>query len=236
MRKAKSKIEERIPKILRLLARTYPDAQCALVHENPFQLLIATILSAQCTDVRVNVVTRSLFAKYPTVEALAQAEPEVIEEEVRSTGFFRAKTKSILGAARRIVSDFGGRVPRTMEQLTQLPGVARKTANVVLGTGFGIPSGVVVDTHVARIAQRLGLSKHKDPTKIERDLMRVVPRKSWIEFGHQVIFHGRRTCLARTPQCGSCALFDVCEYPQRGQIAAGTTSRAKGKTGRNAGG
>ena len=207
--------KNKVIQILKILAQTYPDAKCTLNHKNAFQLLIATILSAQCTDVRVNVVTRSLFTKYRSARALAKAFPEEIEKEIRSTGFFRSKTKSIMGASQALISNHRSQVPRTMEELTILPGVARKTANVVLGTGFGIARGIVVDTHVGRIAQRLGLSSHQDPKKIERDLMEVLPQESWIVFAHRVIYHGRRLCMARNPACGKCPLFDVCEYPER---------------------
>lgn len=221
----KVKVENRVTKILRRLAEAYPDAGCALKHKNPFQLLIATILSAQCTDVRVNRVTPGLFAKYPSVKALAEALPADLEDTIRSTGFFRSKTKSLLGVARKLRDNYRSRVPRTMEELTQLPGVARKTANVVLGTGYGIPSGVVVDTHVTRISQRLGLTREKDPKKIEQDLMALVPQESWILFAHQVIDHGRRTCMARKPRCGDCSMFDVCQFPERSERALDVRTR-----------
>lgn len=200
----------RVRKLLERLEKAYPDAQCALRHTNPFQLLVATILSAQCTDERVNLVTPGLFRKYPTPADFAALRPEVLEAEIRSTGFFRNKTKSILGASRKIVQEFGGKVPDTMEELLTLPGVARKTANVVLGTAFGKATGIVVDTHVHRIAQRLDLSKEKTPEKIERDLMRVIPQSKWIDLGHQLIFHGRRCCTARKPNCGACPVEDLC--------------------------
>jgi len=200
----------RVREILKRLEKTYPDAQCALRHSNPFQLLVATILSAQCTDERVNQVTPGLFQNYPTPPDLAALRQEVLEEEIRSTGFFRNKSKSIIGAARKIVQDFGGRVPDTMEELLTLPGVARKTANVVLGTAFGKASGVVVDTHVQRIAHRLDLSREKTPEKIEQDLLRIIPQNQWINFAHQLIFHGRRCCTARKPNCPACPLADLC--------------------------
>ncbi len=201
---------KRVAAILAKLDEGYPEATCALLHQNPFQLLIATILSAQCTDVRVNMVTPVLFKKYPSPEAFAFATPNDLENEIRSTGFFRNKTKSILGASKKIAEEFGGQVPETMEQLLTLPGVARKTANVVLGTAFGIAAGVVVDTHVQRLAGRLDLTKNTDPQKIEQDLMKVIPREKWIAFSHQLIWHGRRVCQARKPRCSECILEPLC--------------------------
>jgi len=201
---------ERVKAILHELDEAYPAASCALKHDNPFQLLISTILSAQCTDERVNMVTPELFKKYPTPAAFAYANPRDIEEEIRSTGFYRNKTKSILGASKKIVEEFGGEVPRTMEQILELPGVARKTANVVLGTGFGIASGVVVDTHVQRLSRRLDLTNNTDPKKIETDLMKVIPEDRWILFSHQLIWHGRRICKARKPLCIECNLEKIC--------------------------
>jgi endonuclease-3 len=183
---------------------------CALLHKNPFQLLIATILSAQCTDVRVNLVTPELFRKYPTPEALAYSNPLDLQEAIRTTGFFRNKAKSIQGASKKIVDEFSGEVPRTMEELLTLPGVARKTANVVLGTGFGIAVGVVVDTHVQRLSGRLDLSRAADPKKIEQDLMRIIPETKWILFSHQLIWHGRRVCQARKPKCIECNIEPLC--------------------------
>ena len=200
----------RVRGILDGLDAAYPDVTCALEHQTAFQLLISTILSAQCTDERVNQVTRTLFPKYPTPEALAYASPRELEKDIRPTGFFRNKTKSIMGASRRIVEAFGGQVPRTMEDLLTLPGVARKTANVVLGTAFGIASGVVVDTHVTRLAQRLDLSRNQDPKKIEQDLMQILPQEKWILFSHQFIWHGRRVCNARKPRCAECNLEKIC--------------------------
>jgi endonuclease III len=200
----------RVKAILQRLDEAYPAATCALKHENPFQLLISTILSAQCTDVRVNEVTAALFPKYPDAKALAYANPAELEQEIRPTGFFRNKTKSIMGASRKIIEDFHGEVPRTMEQILTLPGVARKTANVVLGTGFGIASGVVVDTHVQRLSQRLDLTKNTDPKKIEQDLMKIIPQDRWILFSHQLIWHGRRVCQARKPRCIECNLESLC--------------------------
>lgn len=207
---------ERIGPILRALRETYPDAVCALRHENALQLLVATILSAQCTDVRVNIVTPALFAKYRTAADYANADPAVFENEIRSTGFFRAKTKSILGAAKLLVQKHGGRVPDTMEALLELPGVARKTANVVLGTWFRKATGVVVDTHVDRVSHRLKLTKQSAPVKIETDLMRLVPEDEWIDFSHRVIWHGRRVCVARSPRCGACTLGEWC--PSKGKV------------------
>ncbi|MGH7681254.1 MAG: endonuclease III [Candidatus Eiseniibacteriota bacterium] len=192
------------------LRQAYPDAACALTHENPFQLLVATILSAQCTDARVNMVTPALFAQYPDPAAMSQASQESLEAIIRSTGFYRNKAKSILAASRRLGETYGGVVPRTMEELLTLQGVARKTANVVLGVAYGIAAGVVVDTHVDRIARRLGLTRAKGAEGVEQDLMRILPKDAWIDFSHLLIFHGRRTCLARKPKCGECALKDLC--------------------------
>jgi endonuclease III len=200
----------RVRAILKGLNEAYPDATCALTHENPFQLLIATILSAQCTDAVVNIVTKTLFAKYPTPKDLAHANPAEVEQEIRPTGFFRNKTKSIIGASKKLIEEFGGEVPRTMEQLLTIPGAARKTANVVLGCAFGIASGIVVDTHVQRISNRLDLTKNKDPKKIERDLMQIIPHDRWILFSHQLIWHGRRVCQARKPKCLDCNLERIC--------------------------
>ena len=200
----------RVRAILQKLDEAYPAATCALKHDNPFQLLISTILSAQCTDERVNQVTATLFPKYPDAKAFAYANPAELENEIRPTGFFRNKTKSIMGASKKIVEEFSGEVPKTMEQLLTLPGVARKTANVVLGTAFGIASGVVVDTHVQRVTYRLDLTKNTEPKKIEQDLMMVIPQDKWILFGHQLIWHGRRVCQARKPKCIECNLEKIC--------------------------
>ncbi len=199
-----------IATILRRLERAYPAAECALDFESPFQLLVATILSAQCTDERVNRVTPELFARYPTAAELAAADQESVETIVRSTGFFRNKAKNLIGMARALVADHQGRVPQTLEELVALPGVARKTANVVLGTAYGIPSGVVVDTHVKRIAGLLGLSRATDPVKIERDLIELLPQKAWIDFSHRLILHGRQVCVARRPACDRCTLASLC--------------------------
>jgi endonuclease-3 len=201
---------KRVASILAKLDEAYPAATCELKHENAFQLLISTILSAQCTDVRVNQVTQSLYKKYPNAEAFAHANPSELEQEIRPTGFFRNKTKSIMGASKGIIENFGGQVPRTMDEILTLPGVARKTANVVLGTAYGIASGIVVDTHVMRLSRRLDLTKHEDPKKIEEDLMRVIPKEKWITFSHQLIWHGRRVCVARKPRCIDCNLESLC--------------------------
>src|SRR5881409_566093 len=192
---------ERVQQILGRLADMYPAAKCALHHSNAWELLVATILSAQCTDVRVNLVTPGLFKKYPTPQHFAALKPEELEPEIRSTGFFRNKSKSVVGAAQKIVSDFGGEVPPEMDQLLTLPGVARKTANVVLGTWFGKNEGLVVDTHVQRVSRRLELTRNEDPKKIEQDLMQVIPREKWTLFSHQIIWHGRKLCTARAPKC-----------------------------------
>src|SRR5579863_494288 len=200
----------RLQMIFSELDRLFPQAECALRHENPFQLLVATILSAQCTDERVNKVTPGLFEKYPTPDDFAAIQPEVLAEDIRSTGFFRNKAKSIVGAARMIVAEFGGQVPRSMEELLQLPGVARKTANVVLGTAYGIATGLVVDTHVIRLSNRLELSSNSDPKKIEQDLMAIIPKEKWILISHQLIWHGRKVCQARKPRCAECTLERLC--------------------------
>jgi endonuclease-3 len=201
---------KRVAAILKKLDEAYPNAVCELNHENAFQLLIATILSAQCTDVRVNQVTATLFKKYPAPESFAHANPSELEQDIRPTGFFRNKTKSIMGAAKALIERFGGQVPRTMEEMLTIPGAARKTANVVLGTAYGIASGVVVDTHVQRLSNRLELTRHEDPKKIEQDLMRIIPKERWISFSHQIIWHGRRVCHARNPKCAECNLESLC--------------------------
>lgn len=200
----------RVAAILAGLDAAYPEATCELKHHSPFELLISTILSAQCTDVRVNEVAKTLYAKYPTAQAFALASPQELEQDIRPTGFFRNKTKSIMGASKKIIEDFGGRVPETMEELLTLPGVARKTGNVVLGTAFGIAAGVVVDTHVMRLANRLDLTRNDEPKKIEQDLMKVIPKGKWIQFSHQLIWHGRRVCVARKPRCIECNLEKLC--------------------------
>jgi len=201
---------KRVAAILVGLDAAYPDATCELKFDNAFQLLIATILSAQCTDVRVNLVTAELFKKYKKPEDFAYASSAELEKEIRPTGFFRNKTKSIMGASKALIEKFGGEVPRTMEEILTLPGVARKTGNVVLGTAYGITSGVVVDTHVIRLSQRLDLTRNTDPKKIEQDLMKVIPQNKWIQFSHQLIWHGRRVCAARKPKCAECNLESLC--------------------------
>ncbi len=207
---AKPLAPERITAILDALRKTYPNVVCALTHRNAFELTIATILSAQTTDVGVNKATPQLFKLYPTPQALAAASLPEIEPLIRSTGFYRSKAKSIQGAARVLVERFGGKVPETVEELTQLPGVARKTANVVLGSWFGIPSGVVVDTHVLRLSRRLELTKNTDPVKVEQDLQKVIPQDRWIQFSHELIHHGRQVCIARKPRCPDCSLETLC--------------------------
>jgi endonuclease-3 len=195
---------------VRLLERRYPEAKCSLDHTDPLELLVATILSAQCTDARVNIVTRDLFRNYRSAGDYAAADPAAFEMEIRSTGFFRNKTKSIIGMAQGLVERFGGTVPDTMEELTSLPGVGRKTANVVLGNAFGKDEGIVVDTHVARITRLLGLTRQTDPVKIEQDLMRVVPKRRWTLFPHLLIHHGRAVCVARKPRCEVCTVAHLC--------------------------
>jgi endonuclease-3 len=201
---------QRIQKILKRLRAAHPDVVCALHHNNAWELTVATILSAQCTDVRVNMVTPGLFRRFPTPKSFAEAPIEAIEEEIRSTGFYRNKARSIQGAARRLITEFGGKVPQTMEELLTLPGVARKTANVVLGSWFGIAVGVVVDTHVLRLSNRLGLTKNTTPEKVEQDLMRILPQNRWIQFSHELIHHGRQACVARKPRCADCTLETLC--------------------------
>ncbi|HVX68009.1 MAG TPA: endonuclease III [Bryobacteraceae bacterium] len=202
--------KERIAKILELLDATYANATCALVHKNAWQLLVATILSAQCTDKRVNEVTPGLFQKYPTIEDFANVSQAELAADIRSTGFFNNKAKSLIGAAKKVLSDFKGKVPRSMEEMLTIPGAARKTANVVLGTAYGIASGVVVDTHVQRVSQRLDLTKNTEPGKIEQDLQTAIPKERWILFSHQIILHGRALCVARKPRCAECPLEPLC--------------------------
>ena len=210
MRERKSQLKERTEKIIKLLKRAHPDAKCALNHSNAFELLIATILSAQCTDERVNKVTADLFRKYRKPEDYLKVPATELQEDIRTTGFFRNKTKSIQGACKMLVEEFDGEVPQSMEELLKLPGVARKTANVVLGVAYGKSEGVVVDTHVSRLSHRLKLTRHKDAGKIEKDLMEIVPRRNWIEFAHLLIFHGRRICKARRPLCEECVVEELC--------------------------
>ncbi len=200
---------KKIQELLSRLDTSYPNASCALTYHTPLQLLIATILSAQCTDERVNKVTPVLFKKYPTAKAFAEADLETLQEEIRSTGFYKNKAKSIQGCCRKIVEEFGGEVPDSLEELVKLPGVGRKTANLVLGETRQLP-GIVVDTHVRRLAKRLGMTSHEDPEKIERDLMRLIPKERWTLFSHQLIHHGRQICKARNPDCNHCSLKDLC--------------------------
>ena len=210
MRESKSQRKERTGQIIKLLKRAHPDARCALNHANAFELLIATILSAQCTDQRVNIVTADLFRKYRKPEDYLKVTATELQEDIRTTGFFRNKTKSIQGACTMLIEEFGGEVPQTMEELLRLPGVARKTANVVLGVAYRKAEGIVVDTHVTRLSRRLALTKERDAGKIEKDLMELVPRKDWIIFAHLLIFHGRRVCKARRPLCEDCAVEKLC--------------------------
>jgi endonuclease-3 len=211
-----------ISELLRLLQQEYPAPRCALEHETPLQLLVATILSAQCTDVRVNLVSQALFRRYRTAADFASASPRALEKAIHSTGFFRHKAKHIRGACRKILEEFGGEVPNSMEALLSLPGVARKTANVVLGTAFDTAAGVVVDTHVLRLSRRLGLTREEHPEKVERDLMRLLPATEWIDFSHRLIQHGRRVCAARKPACGKCTLERLC--PKMGVTMDGTAA------------
>lgn len=201
---------KRTAEIIKRLKRTYPDAHCALNHTNPFELLIATILSAQCTDVQVNIVTANLFRKYRGPQDFINVSQEELEHDIRSIGFFRSKAKNIQTASKRLLEVYGGEVPRTMEDVTSLAGAGRKTANVVLGNAFGIASGVVVDTHVSRLSQRLGITKQQTPEKIEKDLEKLVPKYDWVMFSHWLIFHGRQVCKARKPLCTLCVLADIC--------------------------
>lgn len=222
MAKKAEALQQRAQQILQFLEKLYPDAKCALDHEGPLQLLVATILSAQCTDVRVNMVTPALFARYPDAKAFAHAEQGELEALIQSTGFFRNKAKSIVAACKAIVNEHGSEVPGTMEHLVQLPGVGRKTANVVLGNAFDTP-GITVDTHVHRLSRRLGLTKEDDPEKIERDLMALIPQPEWTMFSHRMIFHGRQVCFARKPTCAGCLLAEIC--PKIGVTASGGVRR-----------
>ncbi len=205
-----SSIEDRVPEIIKRLSKAYPDAHVALDFTNPLECLVATILSAQCTDERVNIVTKTLFKKYRTPEAYLKVPEAELAADIKPTGFFNQKTKSIRGACARIVEVYGGKVPNTMEDLITLPGVARKTANIVLGNSYGVVEGIAVDTHVRRLAERLGFSTEKDPDKIERDLMRLVPEKRWFDFTYVIIDHGRAICVARKPRCAECPVNDLC--------------------------
>lgn len=208
--RSKAAAADQVGRAFALLCRQHPDAHCELHHADPFQLIVATVLSAQATDVGVNKVTPELFRRWPSAAALARANPAEVEQVIGSLGFFRQKTKSITGLARRLMDDHGGKVPRTLSELTELPGVGRKTANVVLGVAFGSPEGVVVDTHVLRLAQRLGWSKHDTPEKVELDLMQRLPREHWDRVSHTLIFHGRRVCSARKPACAACSVSEIC--------------------------
>ncbi|MCG3159996.1 MAG: Endonuclease III [Acidobacteria bacterium] len=210
MKETREQLNLRVTQILRALKKTYPQATCALNHANPFELLVATILSAQCTDERVNIVTANLFRKYRKPEDYVAVSREELERDINSVTFFRNKAKSIQEASRLLIEKHGGQVPQTLEELVELPGVGRKTANVVLGTAFGIPTGVVVDTHVARVSQRLVLTENKQPEKIEADLMKLLPKKEWIDFSHRLIWHGRRVCQARKPLCEICSIEKFC--------------------------
>ncbi|MEK7829627.1 MAG: endonuclease III [Acidobacteriota bacterium] len=210
MKETKEQLKTRTQQIIRALKKAYPAAECALNHSNPFELLVATILSAQCTDERVNIVTSTLFRKYLNVADFAAADPAELEKDINSVNFFRNKAKSIQTTAKLLLEKHSGELPQTLEELTQLPGVGRKTANVVLGTAFGIPTGVVVDTHVSRLTQLLGLTKNKDAEKIEKDLIELLPKKEWIDFSHRLIWHGRRICKARKPNCAECSLEPLC--------------------------
>jgi endonuclease-3 len=220
-------LAERAAQILDILETVHPEAKCALDHETPFQLVAATILSAQCTDERVNQVTPALFRRYPDAASMARAKPEDLETIIRSTGFFRAKSKSLLGCATGLVERHGGEVPRTMDEMTKLPGVGRKTASVVLGHAYDIAEGIAVDTHVFRVTNRLGLARADDPLEVERQLMAIIPRERWTRTTDLVIFHGRKICIARRPLCGECPVFALCRWPYRQAYAMGETPKAK---------
>jgi endonuclease III len=224
-------LAERANKILDILEQAHPEATCALHYRSPYELVMATILSAQCTDERVNLVTPTLFARYPTSKALARARPEDVEEIIRSTGFYRAKTKSLIGNARALVADHGGEVPRSMEAMVKLPGVGRKTASVVLGHVYDIAEGIAVDTHVLRVSNRLGIARGDDPIEVERQLMAIIPNDRWTRTTDLLIFHGRKICIARRPLCGQCPVFALCRWPQRQAFALGKPPRAKGAPG-----
>jgi endonuclease-3 len=222
-------LRRRAGRLLRDLKRSRPDAHIELDHRSPFELLVATILSAQCTDARVNKVTPDLFRAYPDAAALAEADPERLESLIRSTGFFRAKSRALLGTSRALVDEHGGEVPRTMDELSRLPGVGRKTANVVLGGAYGLATGIVVDTHVHRVARRLRLTRHEDPIRIERDLMALFPRSQWIFASIALVLHGRYICLARTPQCSACPLSRDCPSRTLGGLPALRRSPDRGR-------
>ncbi|HUG52012.1 MAG TPA: endonuclease III [Vicinamibacteria bacterium] len=233
-REARGLLAERANKILDILEEAHPEATCALQYRNAFELVTATILSAQCTDERVNMVTPALFARYPSAEALAAARAEDVEEIIRPTGFYRAKTKSLLGCARALATDHGGQVPRSMEAMVELPGVGRKTASVVLGHAYDIAEGIAVDTHVLRVSNRLAIARGDDPINVERQLMALIPQPRWTRTTDLLIFHGRKICVARAPRCGECPVFALCRWPQRQAFALGTPPRAKGAPGRRA--
>jgi endonuclease-3 len=224
-------LAERANKILDILEQAHPEATCALHYRSPFELVSATILSAQCTDERVNMVTPALFARYPTARALAAARPADVEEIIRSTGFYRAKTKSLIGCARALTEGHGGEVPRSMEAMVKLPGVGRKTASVVLGHVYDIAEGIAVDTHVLRVSNRLGIARGDDPLEVERQLMAIIPRERWTRTTDLLIFHGRKICIARRPLCGECPVFALCRWPPRQAFAMGEPPRAKGAPG-----
>ena len=227
MREPRKVLAERTAQILDLLEQAHPEARCALDYRNPFELVAATILSAQCTDERVNQVTPALFRRYPDAKRMARAKPEDLEAIVRPTGFFRSKSKSLLGCATALALRHDGEVPRTMEEMTALPGVGRKTASVVLGHAYDIAEGIAVDTHVLRVTNRLGIAKAEDPIEVERQLMKVIPRERWTRTTDLVIFHGRKICIARRPRCGECPVFALCRWPHRQAYALGETPRAK---------
>jgi len=230
-RESRALLAERANKILDILEKAHPEATCALHYRNPYELVMATILSAQCTDERVNQVTPSLFARYPTAQALAAARPEDVEEIIRPTGFYRAKTRSLLGCARALGAEHGGEVPRSMAAMVKLPGVGRKTASVVLGHVYDIAEGIAVDTHVLRVSNRLGIAKGDDPLEVERQLMAIIPRERWTRTTDLLIFHGRKICIARRPLCGECPVFALCRWPQRQAFAMGKPPRARGAPG-----
>lgn len=233
-RRSRPDPKEHAHRVLEALRREYPEATCALVHADPFQLLVATILSAQCTDARVNVVTPELFRRYPDATRLAAAIPAELESIIKSTGFFRAKARNLLAMAGQVAERHGGKIPEDLGALTALSGVGRKTANVVLGTAFGLAEGIVVDTHVKRLARRLGLAKGKTPEQIERELMEVVPRAEWVDLSHRLILHGRKVCMARKPKCETCPLADVC--PKIGVVIAGVAVKSVGRPAPKRGG
>ena len=234
MRESRAVLTERAAQILDIFETTHPEAKCALDYRNPFELVSATILSAQCTDERVNQVTPALFRRYPDARKMAKAKPEDVEAIIRPTGFFRSKAKSLLGCATALAERHGGEVPRTMDEMTALPGVGRKTASVVLGHAYDIAEGIAVDTHVFRVTNRLGIAKADDPLEVERQLMKIIPRERWTRTTDLVIFHGRKICIARRPRCGECPVFALCRWPHRQAFALGKPPRAKGAPGSGA--